>query len=395
MELREHVSQELSALVNRLVADADARTYAQIEDVQRAHQSEVAALQVALEQQARELDARTQARVAEIERRHQTEAAALQVALDQQAIELDARTQARVAEVECRHQTEIAALRLSLDEQSLELEARAAALDQLSATLAAMRSRLDLQQTEADTQRTELESARRQLSNTNAGTHSDVLDLRIALESAQAETQRLTRQFETALEDLRTEHLTTLQDQALARTILPLEELLTVFEALGTASTPSAVLTAVVSGLAREFSRVALFRLRGSRLECVSHVGFEFEGDIAKVVIPAGVDSLMARALNARRTQTFISGTSDEPCTAPFGGTPACAVALPLMAGDATVAVIYADDSDQLEFGSVPAELLVKFAELVWQHAILVLQRASGAQKTLAVKPLQRFDRLA
>ena len=79
----------------------------------------------------------------------------------------------------------------------------------------------------------------------------------------------------------------------------------------------------------------------------------------------------------------------------PFGGSPACAVALPLLSGDTPVAVVYADDSDQLEFGSVPAELLVKFAELVWQHAILVLQRASAAQKTLAVAPVQSFERLA
>ena len=356
------MSQELSALVNRLVADADAHTDARIEDVQRGHQSEIAALQVALDEQARQLDARAHVKLEEIER---------------------------------RHQSEVAALQLSLDEQGLELDARAAALDQLSAKLAEMKTRLDRQRIESDAQRSELEGVQRQLSKASTGTDRELVGLRKALDKAQAETARQSQQFETALEDLRAEHLTTLQDQALARTILPLEELLTVFEALGSASTPSAVLTAVVSGLAREFSRVALFRLRGSRLECVSHAGFEFEGDIKKVAIPAGVDSLMTRALAARRTQTFITGSSDEACTAPFGGTPACAVALPLVSGDSTVAVIYADDSDQLEFGSVPAELLVKFAELVWQHAILVLQRASGAQKTLAVKPAQRFDRLA
>ena len=144
----------------------------------------------------------------------------------------------------------------------------------------------------------------------------------------------------------------------------------------------------MVSGLGREFSRVALFRVRGARLECVSHVGFEFEGDVAKVVIPTSLDCLMTRAVTSRKTQTFVTGTSDEPCAVPFGGAPACAVALPLISGDAPVAVVYAD-------GSVPAELLVKFAELVWQHAILVLQRASAAQKTLAVAPAQSFERLA
>ena len=112
-------------------------------------------------------------------------------------------------------------------------------------------------------------------------------------------------------------------------------------------------------------------------------------------MIPTTVDSLMTRAVNSRTTQTFLAGSSDEPCAVPFGGTPACAVALPLISGDNPVAVVYADDSDQLEFGSVPAELLVKFAELVWQHAILVLQRASTAQKMLAVAPAQSFERPA
>ena len=112
-------------------------------------------------------------------------------------------------------------------------------------------------------------------------------------------------------------------------------------------------------------------------------------------MIPTTVDSLMTRAVNSRRTQTFVAGSSDEPCTVPFGGTPACAIALPLISGETPVAVVYADDSDQLEFGSVPAELLVKFAELVWQHAILVLQRASAAQKMLAIAPVPSFERLA
>jgi hypothetical protein len=223
----------------------------------------------------------------------------------------------------------------------------------------------------------------------------ELLEARAGLDAARAEAQRLTRQFDSALDELRQEHVSTLQQQAVARTVLPLDELLAVFSSLASAPTPTAVLTTVVSGLGREFSRVALFRVRGSRLECVSHVGFEFEGDVAKIAIPTTVDSLMTRAVNAKATQTFVSGTSDEPCPVPFGGTPACAVALPLISGDAPVAVVYADDSDQLEFGSVPAELLVKFADLVWQHAILVLQRASAAQKMLAVAPVQSFERPA
>ena len=157
--------------------------------------------------------------------------------------------------------------------------------------------------------------------------------------------QRLTRQFDSALDDLRNEHVATLQQQAVARTALPLDELLTMFQSLATASSPSAVLTTIVSGLGREFSRVALFRARASRLECVKHVGFDFEGDVAKVMIPISLDCLLTRAVASKRTETFVTGSSQEPCVVPFGGTPSCAVALPLISGDASVAVIYADDS--------------------------------------------------
>jgi hypothetical protein len=321
--------------------------------------------------------------------------------IDRLVLDVDGRTEAQIVEIQREHESAITSMRLQLEAQTRELEARARAKDQLVAAVEETRSQLETRRIEFEAQRVALETQRaeadiqRRLSAANSSVGEELLEVRAALDAAQAETERLTRQFESDLEELRGEHVSTLQEQALARTVLPLDELLTVFSSLASASTPSAVLTTVVSGLAREFSRVALFRLRGSRLECVSHVGFEFEGDIAKVVIPMGVDSLLTRAVSSRKSQSFVSGSSDEPCSAPFGGMPACALALPLVSGEATVAVIYADDSDQLEFGSVPAPLLVKFAEIVWQHAILVLQRTSAAQKTLAVTPSQSFDRLA
>jgi len=341
MEFREYAARETSALIDRLVSDAEGRTAAQVAGIQREHESALTSMRLQLEARTRELDARTLAKDQ------------LTAAVEQTRSQLDTR-------------------RTEFEAQRVALEAHRAALETL-------RAEVDVQ---------------RRLAAANASAGEQLLEARAALDAAQAESERRTSQFETDLEELRGEHVKTIQEQALARTVLPLDELLTVFSALATASTPSAVLTTVVSGLAREFSRVALFRLRGNRLECVNHVGFEFEGDIAKVVIPTSVDSLLTRAMNSRESQSFVSG-SDEPCSAPFGGRPACAIALPLVSGDATVAVVYADDSDQLEFGSVPAPLLVKFAELVWQHAVLVLQHSSAGQKTLAVTPSQTFDRRA
>lgn len=362
---------------------------AQLERQIREHDTALTSARAQLEEQSEEHAAALAGALARIEEQSEEHDAAMAVAL------------ARIEEQAREHDAALTAARQRLDAQSRELDARIREKEELEDAAEAAHAQLATLRRELEEQRAALEQQRRDadeqrsLASANVATELELLEARSALEVAQTEAQRLTRQFEGALEELRAEHLSTLQQQAVARTVLPLDELLTVFESLASASTPSAILTTVVSGLGREFSRVALFRVRGSRLECVSHVGFEFEGDVAKVVIPTSVDSLMTRAVNSRKTQTFVTGTSDEPCAVPFGGSPACAVALPLLSGESPVAVVYADDSDQLEFGSVPAELLVKFAELVWQHAILVLQRASAAQKTLAVAPVQSFERLA
>jgi hypothetical protein len=363
MELHEYAAREVSALVDRIVSDAEGRARALIDGSQREHDAAMNAVRLELETQARKLDA------------HARESEAQAGALEAQGRQLETQTR--------------------------ELEARLRENDHLAAAAEDTRSQLAALRRELDAQRADVQSARQEaelqrgLADANMSASLELLEARAALESSRTETQRLTRQFETTLEDLRNEHLQTLQQQAVARTALPLDELRTMFDALAKAASPSAVLTTIVTGLGREFSRVALFRVRGARLECVKHVGFEFEGDVAKVMIPVTLDCLMTRAVNSRETQTFVSGKSQEPCAVPFGGTPACAVALPLISGDASVAVIYADDSDLLEFGSVPAELLVKFADLVWQHAVLVLQRMSAAQKMLAISPVQNFERLA
>jgi hypothetical protein len=452
MEFHEYAAQEVSALIDRLVSDAEARTEAVLTGSQREHDAALSSLRAQFETRGRELAERireteqltaageetqrqlaalrteAQAQLAEAQRREAeqqrrfaaaakaaerelTEARAALEAAEVDMQRLETEHQQSLATINAVAEQELADARGALDaarEEARRVEAEhQRGLTTVSAAaekeLAASRASLDAAR--ADTHRLEKEhernlsaanaAAEKELAAAHAAAEQELQEARAALEAAQAEAQRLTGQFDRALEELRQEHVNTLHQQAVARTALPLDELLAVFGSLASAATPSAVLTTVVSSLGREFSRVALFRVRGGRLECVSHVGFEFEGDVAKVVIPTTVDSLMTRAVNARRTQTFVAASGDESCPVPFGGAPACAVALPLISGESPVAVVYADDSDQLEFGSVPSELLVKFAELVWQHAILVLQRASAAQKMLAVAPVQSFERLA
>ena len=336
MELQEFAAREVSALVDRLASHADCLSQDRLDHLQREHEAAVTALRQKLEAQVKELAERTQ-------------------------------SEAHLAAAVAESRSQVEHLRFELDVQRIALEQQRAETERQTAAAANQSSLEDeLRETQA------------------------------ALDASKADVLQRTRQFESTLEEMRAEYANTIREQALARMAMPLDELLAVYEALSSATTPHGVLKTIVAGLSKEFARVALFRVRGSGLECVSHAGFEFEGHVTKVVIPTGIDSLLTRALTSRKTQNFLAQSGDDaPAGAPFGGSPSCALALPIILGDAAVAVIYADDSDQLEFDAVPAPLLVKFAELVWQHATLVLQRATGAKKALAIAPQHTFDRLA
>jgi hypothetical protein len=367
MDFRERASREVSALVDRLVSDAEGCRQAQLDVIQDEHEAAMTMLRRQFEEQSQRFEARIKVGEQQaVEMRSQLDVLRAESEAQRRALHA-AQAEAAVAQAEAVAQCDRATAAASVEAELIETRA----------ALAASQEELAASHEELAASQEELAVSHEQF----AASHE--------------EAERLTEQFERALEELRVEHVNMLREQALARTVLPLDELIAVFGSLASASTPSAVLAAVVAALGREFSRVALFRLRGARLECMSHVGFEFEGDIAKIVIPTSVDSLLTRATNSNQTHSFVSGAGDDRCDAPFGGAPACAVALPLVSGDATVAVVYADDSDQLEFGAVPSPVLVKFAELVWQYAILVLRDISAKQKTLAVSPSQRFDRRA
>ena len=239
-------------------------------------------------------------------------------------------------------------------------------MEQLSSHAAFDAIRAQLNDRDADNQRLQAELERAQTD----------------LKTARADIAQMTTDFEHALDDLRQEHATVIGEQAVAYASLPLDELLTVFKALGRSTTPSQVLMNLVNGLAREFSRVALFELRGNRLKGAQQVGFDFENDISKVIVPLSVDSLLSRAVNSGRLESFLLGLHGEAgASIPFSGTPTCALAIPIVLPGATVAVIYADDSDKPEFATAAPQARIKFAELLQQHALLVLLRVCVEQK--------------
>jgi hypothetical protein len=288
----------------------------------------------------------------------------------------------------------ITAARAALDEAARSSEATVAgpmalAVD-VSAFVAALtahtgtdvlRARLD--ECEGEHQRLvlALAEARESLNVLGAETHTE----RGRADAAQVEAAQVTAEFEEVLDGLRLEHATTVRDQALASTSLPLDGLLTVFNALAKATTLTDVLTTLVGGIAREFSRVVLFDVHGNRLEGVQQVGFDFDTDISKVAVPLSVDSLLTRAVRSGQIESFFSGPHSEASgSIPFGGTPSCALALPVVVHGATAAIIYADDSDTIEFAPVAPQARAKFAELLLQHALLALVRVGIEQRALA-----------
>jgi hypothetical protein len=222
---------------------------------------------------------------------------------------------------------------------------------------------------------------------------NEMLSLELAEErergdAAESALAHASAHFEETLDELRQEHTATIREQALSCMMLPLDELLTVYTVLDRSATMADALTGLFNGLIREFSRVALFAVRANRLEGVQQRGFEFENDISRVTVPMTPDSLLGRAVASGRLESMLlSPSGDSSATGvPFGGSPCCAVALPITVRGVVVAVIYADDSDRMEFGATSPQALIKFAELLLMYSLLVFVRIASEPHTEPVR---------
>ncbi|MEO8077427.1 MAG: hypothetical protein ABI818_13945 [Acidobacteriota bacterium] len=165
-----------------------------------------------------------------------------------------------------------------------------------------------------------------------------------------------------------------------------MDNLLRGLEALSAAGTIDDVLTTLIEQLAGEFARVALFKVKGNRLEGAHQIGFALTNDIGKVMMPLAMDSVLTRAVTSGRTER-VSG--DDLLTAsglPFGGSPAWAVAAPIVVDGESLAVVYADDSGQARPDRLAGaeDLSVKFADAMRQHAVALLTRLTRELKSQA-----------
>lgn len=153
------------------------------------------------------------------------------------------------------------------------------------------------------------------------------------------------------------------------------------FQQLESAGTISNVLTGLVRQLGTQFSRVAVFRVKGNRLEGEHQIGFDSRTDITNVAIPMSIDSLLTRAATSGQAERLTGAQLADSNGTPFGGRPSCALALPIVVNSEALAIVYADDSGQTANGAI--ESRTAFAELLQHHAIALLMRLTSELKTL------------
>jgi hypothetical protein len=149
-------------------------------------------------------------------------------------------------------------------------------------------------------------------------------------------------------------------------------------DALARAGTVSDLLSALVQQLSNGYPRVALFRVKGNHLEGEHQAGFDATSDATKLVLPLNVDSLITRAATTGLVQELTGADLTDSSRAPFGGTPAAAIALPIAFQDETFAVVYAD-ADRADHHESSAG----FARLLTRHTAVLLTRLSQELKTL------------
>jgi predicted nucleic acid-binding Zn-ribbon protein len=162
-----------------------------------------------------------------------------------------------------------------------------------------------------------------------------------------------------------------------------LDGLLGAFEAMSGAATIGDVLSTLVEQLVNEFPRVALFRVKGNRLEGAHQIGFDLTNDIGKVMMPLAMDSLLTRAVSSGHTER-VSGDRTDSSHLPFGGSPTCALAMPIVVDGEPMAVVYADDSGRPESQQANDDLNARFAEALRHHAVALLTRLTSELKAMA-----------
>ena len=224
----------------------------------------------------------------------------------------------------------------------------------------------------------------------------------LTLEAQQGEHAEQIRQLQVRLDDALQAEAKLRESLARASDVRPdeeqtetlrweLERMVSLFDAsvravneMTSMRTSGDLLAELVKRLSIQFSRVALFRLKGHGLEAEHHVGFE-DTDISSLVLPVTADSLLTKAIASGTAESLAGENLGNRLGTPFGGCPTSAVALPIILQGTTLAVVYADDADMPDYARGPAvhESSVGFAKLLVGEAAVLLMCHTHELKTL------------
>jgi hypothetical protein len=222
-----------------------------------------------------------------------------------------------------------------------------------------------------------------------------VQELKSLVDEAQQELARVREELTVETADrarLEEQVAQARQQPAPAQSSEPLDRLLTVFHELATGDTIPDVLVHLARGLSADFRRIALFNVKGKRLEGVYQSGFDFASDISKLALPLTPDTLLTAAIESGDVESRDAGEDRPAAPAPFDSGNGCAIALPVIVGGQALAVVYADDGDHPASDAAALQDRVKIAEILQRHAAPRVAALAAEQKS--IEELRSYARL-
>lgn len=255
-----------------------------------------------------------------------------------------------------------------------ELEAAQATIARLESEAAAAREHLrdvEQQAAQASARMAELEASETVLRDQLAAAHAAQETAERDAAASADHTAARCAHLETQVSDL-----TDAVARAHAEGARLLEQSVAAVDALNQASTVDALLHELTVRAAVHAPRVVVFRAKGNHLEGERGIGVDSTVDVTKLMIPTGVDSLLARAVSAG---SIVRATREQLAAAPppLGGAAAAALAIPIALHDQLIAVLYADSPEDITDAEATAALLLT------RHAAAALSRLARELKTL------------
>ncbi|HEX6973738.1 MAG TPA: hypothetical protein VF147_05015 [Vicinamibacterales bacterium] len=383
--LVQHLERNLAELTKRLAAAAAQERDAAVDRVTTDRDAVVARVTA-------ECDATVKRVTAESDTTVKRVTAECDAAVKSASAERDA----AVARVTADAQATADTLRAEIAERVTENTTTLAALAEARAETESLRAALENVEALLSTARTELIESKRVLTETEMArqsalaTHTEILAARdveiaarVTAETELAELREVIVEHERARVEIEARMDALAARDGVAASLL--EDLVSGFGTLATASTIPDILTTLVEQMAAEFPRVALFRPKANRLEGQHQIGFDLSNDITKVVMPLTLDSLLTRAASSGKLESASGGEMVERSHVPFGGSPMCAVAMPLVVQGETLGVVYADDfGGERQDSASDRAARIKYCEVMQQHAVALLMRLTNELKTLA-----------